>query len=90
MELKIRKSVTHQNIGGQTIVIDDNVTKNLTAKTVINRAESGNIACQHFIARRPDFDEDFPYKLYYGKVGILGYIVAEDEIFDEDSDILNL
>lgn len=90
MEMKIRKSVTHQNIGGQTIVIDENVTRNLNPKTIINRAESGNIACLHFIARRPDFDENFPYKLYYGKVGILGYIVAEDEIFDEDSDILDL
>ena len=30
--------------------------------------------------RRNDFNCNFPYKTYYGKVNGLGYIVAEDEL----------
>ena len=42
-----------------------------------------NFATLNFILRRPDFDINFPYKLYYGKVGNLGYVVAEDEFYDD-------
>lgn len=43
----------------------------------------GNPACLNFIIRRHDFKPDFPHKLYYGKVGGLGYVVAEDEFEEE-------
>ena len=78
---KIKKTVTHQEIGGQKIKIDWSVSKRLTPQTVYNRAMNGNIACLNFINRRPDFNpETFKEKLYYGKVGLLGYIVAEDDL----------
>lgn len=81
---KIRRSVQHQGIGGKEIYIDKQVSRNLTPKTVYNRGMEGNWACYNFIQRRWDFDpEKFPYKLYYGKVGMLGYIVAEDELEEE-------
>ena len=38
------------------------------------------MACYNFLRRRPDFNREFPHKLYYGKVDGLGYIVAEDEL----------
>jgi len=81
---KIKRSVTHQEIGGKDFVIDWDVSRKLTAQSVLNRAKNGNWACYNFINRRPDFDEKFPYKLYYGKVGILGYIVSEDELEEVD------
>jgi|GEM_PF-3509415 len=76
---KIKSSVTHQEIGGKDFIIDWDVSRRLTPASVLNRAKNGNIACYNFVNRRPDFDEKFPYKLYYGKVGMLGYIVSEDE-----------
>lgn len=42
----------------------------------------GNYACKNFMNRRKDFKYDFPYKIYYGKVGNLGYVVSEDELED--------
>ena len=47
-------------------------------------ASEGNPACLNFVMRRCDFTSDkFPHKLYYGKVGGLGYVVAEDEFKPE-------
>lgn len=81
---KIKTKVTHQEIGGKDFVIDWDVSRKLTPTSVLNRAKNGNWACYNFINRRPDFDEKFPYKLYYGKVGMLGYIVSEDELEEID------
>lgn len=80
MEKKVIKdSVMHQGIGGEEFIVDEYVTKTLTNDEVFNMGMSGNPACLNFIMRRPDFRHDFPHKLYYGKVGGLGYVVAEDE-----------
>ena len=43
----------------------------------------GNPACLNFVRRRDDFRVNFPHKLYYGKVGAFGYVVAEDEFEEE-------
>lgn len=76
---KIKNSVTHQDIGGKDFIVDEKITETLTNDSVFNMGMSGNWACYNFIHRRLDFRRDFPYKLYYGKVDGLGYIVAEDE-----------
>ncbi len=83
----IKESVTHQDIGGKILMVDDRdqrITDTLTKDMVISNALEGNFACMNFIERRQDFDPesilDFPHKLYYGHVGGLGYVVAEDEI----------
>lgn len=75
----IKKDVTHQGIGGKEFIVDEYVTNTLTNIEVFKNGMSGNPACLNFITRRPDFKYDFPHKLYYGKVGGLGYVVAEDE-----------
>lgn len=74
---KVKKSVTHQGIGGKEIRLE----LELDADTVFNKAvNEGNWACANFMDRRDDFNYKFKHKLYYGKVGGLGYIVAEDEL----------
>lgn len=80
---RIKKTVTHQGIGGQEFIVDEYVTKTLTNDEVFNNGINGNPACLNFIMRRPDFNKLFPHKLYYGKVGNLGYVVAEDEFIEE-------
>lgn len=77
---KIKKNIKHQNIGGKKFEVDERITQTLNNEEVIKRAYSGNYACFNFIERRRDFDVAFPYKLYYGHVKNLGYIIAEDEI----------
>lgn len=77
MKRIIKKEITHQNIGGQEFNIEMEVSSDDVAFKGILQ---GNWACRNFIDRRPDFDCTFPYKLYYGKVGNLGYIVSEDEL----------
>ena len=77
---RIKPHVLHQGIGGKEIIIDFGITNTLTNDAVFNNGISGNPACYNFIRRRPDFNRDFPYKLYYGHVDNLGYIVAEDEL----------
>lgn len=75
----IKNEIKHQNIGGKEFIIDNNITKILSPEEIFKQAYSGNIACINFIQRRPDFNQNFKYKLYYGKVNGLGYIIAEDE-----------
>ena len=81
----IKRDIDYKNIGGQNFVIDSDASKKLTPESIYNRAMGGNMICQAFLSRRKDFDIDFPYNLYYGKVGILGYIIAEDEFEGYDS-----
>lgn len=78
----IRDDVEHQNIGGKDFIVDEEITKRLSNEEIIKQTKSGNWACYNFIMRRSDFNENFPYKLYYGKVEGLGYIMAEDEFKD--------
>lgn len=78
----IKTSVTHQSIGGKEFVVDEKITETLTNDNLFTNAINGNWACYNFIMRRPDFNAFFPYKLYYGKVDGLGYVVAEDEFDD--------
>ena len=76
----IKNEIKHQDIGGKEFIIDENITETLSPEEIFRQATIGNIACNNFIIRRPDFDiSHFEHKLYYGKVGGLGYIVAEDE-----------
>lgn len=77
---RIKPHIFHQGIGGKEIIIDVPVTSTLTNDEVFNRGVMGNPACYNFMKRRPDFNRNFEHKLYYGKVGNLGYIVAEDEL----------
>lgn len=79
----IKKSVTHQDIGGKVFKIDKEISATLNAEEVFYLALEGNWACKNFIDRRSDFDKNFNKRLYYGKVGNLGYIVAEDEFEEE-------
>lgn len=76
----LKSNIEHQGIGGKQIIIEFE----LDAITVFSKAVEGNWACYNFINRRPDFNADFSYKLYYGKVGGLGYVVAEDEFEKEE------
>ena len=77
----IKKDITHQGIGGKEFIIEMEVDKDDVAFKGLLK---GNWACKNFIDRRPDFDCTFPYKLFYGKVGHLGYIIAEDEFEDSE------
>ena len=98
MKFRIKETVEHQNIGGKIITIDEKISKELTDEQVYMEGGFGNIACYNFAKRRPDFVEcfmvegpnlKFPHKLYYGKVGNLGYIVASDELEEvEDNESL--
>ena len=74
---RIKKHVTHQDIGGKEFIVDEYITKKLTNEEVLKQE---NWATINFIDRRTDFNIDFPHKLYYGKVDGLGYVVAEDEL----------
>jgi hypothetical protein len=73
----IKKDIKYHNIGGEEFVIeeewdiDDVVFKGLF---------TGNWACRNFLDRRDisELGNNKP-KVYYGKVGCLGYIIAEDE-----------
>lgn len=80
---RVKDFVEHQGIGGKILTIDERdckITDTLTNNNVFGEAMSGNWACKNFVDRRDDFDCDFRYKLYYGHVEGLGYVVAEDEI----------
>lgn len=72
----IKKDVTHQGIGGKEIIIE----RELTANEIDERALEGNFACLNFALRREDFLPDFNKKCFYGHVGMLGYVVCEDEL----------
>lgn len=78
---RISKKVTHQDIGGKIINIDEDVSDILTKQEVWRLAEEGNPACFNFVMRRKDFDIlTWGNKLYYGHVDGLGYVVSEDEL----------
>lgn len=77
--LKVKKSVTHQGIGGKEFIPDEYATKDLHEKGLVMLALQGNIACINFINRRPDDDYEIN-DLMYGHVGNLGYIVSKDEL----------
>jgi hypothetical protein len=75
----IKNEIKHQDIGGKEFIVDEYITETLSPEEIFRQAAMGNIACNNFIIRRPDFDHNFEHKLYYGKVNGLDYIVAEDE-----------
>lgn len=81
---RIKETVTHQGIGGKEFIIDEEVTRTLSNDSVYRMGMGGNPACLNFILRRKDFNLDFAYPLYYGKVGGLGYVVAADELITEE------
>lgn len=73
---KLKKDFTYRGLGGKTIQIEFEVSKD----EVITKMAEGNWACYNFCDRRKDFNRFFQKKLYYGKVDGLGYVIAEDEI----------
>ncbi len=77
---KIKKDISYRDLGGKDFVVDYAVTNTLNNDEVFNNALCGNYACYNFLRRRPDFNRNFPHKLYYGKVKGLGYIISEDEL----------
>ena len=82
MAKTIKTNVMHQGIGGKEFIVDEKITETLSNDEVITKAFTGNWACYNFVMRRPDFNTFFQYKLYYGKVDGLGYVVAEDDFDD--------
>ena len=79
---KIVERVTHQNIGGEDIVIEGEVD----CGDILLGAVTGNWACKNFLDRREEESGLCVKSLtfYYGKVGGLGYIVADDEFKEEE------
>ena len=77
---RVSKKVTHQDIGGKEIRLEFEIKDH--AEVLEKACFERNPACINFMNRRPDFKHKFPYKIYYGKVGALGYVVAEDELED--------
>lgn len=75
----IKKEVTHQDIGGKEFIIEKEVDID---DVIFKGCFEGNWACRNFLDRRTDSVGVTRPRVYYGKVGMLGYIVAEDE-FDE-------
>lgn len=73
---KIKSDVKYRDLGGKTIQIE----REVPVRDLITLASSGNWAVYNFIDRRPDIHWDYKYKIYYGHVGDLGYVVAEDEL----------
>ena len=74
---RIKDSLKYRDLGGKQFYIEFEVSKNeVVEKALIE----GNWACYNFMDRRPDFNRFWTQKLYYGKVGALGYIIAEDEL----------
>ena len=74
----IDKKVTHQDIGGKVIQIEKEFTFDDILDTNFNEMP---IAMYNFLMRRMDLsNKDGKLKVYYGHVGFLGYLVAEDEI----------
>lgn len=75
---KIKKSVTYRGLGGKTIIIDRELTRDDIMTTE-------NWACWNFIDRRPDIKDVWVRKRYfYGHAeDNLGYVVCEDELESE-------
>ena len=80
-KFKVKDHIEHQNIGGKEIIIEFELENN----EIFVQSISGNWACRNFRERRTDFNNEFSHKLYYGKVGGLGYVVAEDELEEGNS-----
>lgn len=77
---RVKGNITHQGIGGKEIRLEFEIKRK--AEVLEKACFEGNYACKNFMNRRKDFKYDFPYKIYYGKVGNLGYVVSEDELED--------
>jgi len=74
----VKKSVKYRDLGGKSIVID----RELTREDVMT---TDNWACWNFIDRRPDVKDVLVHKRYfYGHAeDNLGYVVCEDELESE-------
>ncbi len=57
---RVKKEITHQDIGGKEFIVDDIITSQLDLDLAYNRAIlEHNIACINFFNRRPDIIEKF-------------------------------
>lgn len=79
--LIVKENITHQDIGGKEFVMEFEIKHE---DILFEGTFGGNWACRNFMNRRSDFNVDFPYKTYYGKVGNLGYVVSEDELIQKE------
>lgn len=73
---KIKDSLKYRDLGGKTIRIE----REIPVRSLMDLASQGNWAVYNFIDRRPDITWAYPLKIYYGHVGDLGYVIAEDEL----------
>ena len=73
---RIKDTVKYRDIGGKTIVID----REVPVRDLTKYKENGNWAVLNFLDRRPDINWGYDKKIFYGHVGNLGYVVAEDEL----------
>lgn len=73
----VKPEITHQNIGGKEFIMEEEVDID---DVIFKGCFGGNWACRNFLDRRTDAVGVTRPRVYYGKVGILGYIVAEDEL----------
>ena len=74
---EIDTSVTHQGIGGKTIVIEREGTVSWVLDVPFNEM---TIGLSNFINRYNMMSMPEETKVYYGHVGNLGYFVAENEL----------
>ena len=72
----IKKNITYRDLGGKSI----NIEREIPLMDLWKLAKEGNWACYNFIDRKQNLDVFFQYKIYYGHVGDLGYVVSEDEL----------
>lgn len=76
---EIDSSVTHQGIGGKTIVIEREGTISWVLDRPLNEI---TIGLSNFIHRYDINSVPEDTRIFYGHVGTLGYFVAEDELID--------
>lgn len=75
---KIKEDITHQGIGGKEFIIEEEWDID---DVILKGLFYGNPACRNFLDRRGDEPLGVTRpRTFYGKVGILGYVVAEDEL----------
>ena len=77
----VKSTVDHQDIGGKNIDIEFRVDM----FDVCYAGMQGNMACKNFVDRKGASGICVKYhEVFYGKVGNLGYIVAEDDLVNPE------
>lgn len=82
-KFRVSEEVTHQDIGGKEFVMEEEWDID---DVIFKGCFSGNWACRNFLDRRDEALGVTRPRVFYGKVGGLGYIVAEDELIEVEED----